>query len=53
MIDRLPAQFLCRHLLGEPDAVALKAYLYDTFPVAEQGDDFVIFDLRPPAQAPP
>jgi len=55
MIERLSGHsFFVVTLLGELDAQpALKAYLYDTFPVAEQGDDFVIFDLRPPAQAPP
>jgi hypothetical protein len=34
-------------LLGELDAQpALKEYLYANYPVAAQGDDFVVFDLR-------
>jgi hypothetical protein len=34
-------------LLGELDAQpVLKEYLYENYPMAERGDDFVVFDLR-------
>jgi hypothetical protein len=39
--------FLVVTILGELDAnPIIKEFLYETYPVFEQGEDFVIFDLR-------